>query len=185
MIELPAKICLLKLNIFDPDDIEDLKNTHPDFYNKIMDKVFNDTTGMFIKTKQEVNVPKILNPSVVKREKNWTKLIPKKYRTKFKKLGVEAWNEFAQALLDEEIYDPDEEYVTESDVKGMQVIAIPKTEKIPQWLDPYIDYNTLINTILAPFNPVMEIFNVPLIEEGKTRKGVNRKTTTISNIIKF
>jgi hypothetical protein len=69
--------------------------------------------------------------------------------------------------------------------KGMQIIAIPTNEKIPEWLQPYIDINTIVNDILAPFYPVLKIFKIRTIEEGKTRNGVNRKTNTISNIIKF
>ena len=43
----------------------------------------------------------------------------------------------------------------------------------------------MINNILAPFEPVLRIFKVRTIEEGKTVNGVNRKTEAISNIIKF
>ena len=48
MIELPAKVKLVKLNIFTVDDMKDLAKTHPREYDIIMDKVFHDTTGFFI-----------------------------------------------------------------------------------------------------------------------------------------
>ena len=47
-IELPSKVCILKLNIFSESDISDLQNTHPEIYNIIMEKIFNDRTGIFI-----------------------------------------------------------------------------------------------------------------------------------------
>ena len=68
----------------------------------------------------------------------------------------------------------------------MQIIAIPKTlDKIPTWLDRYIDYNTMVNNILAPFNPILNIIGIQTIDEGRLKNGVNRKTKAVSNIIKF
>ena len=52
-IELPSKIRLLKLNIFKESDIDDLRNTHPDIYNIIINEIFRDKTGMFIKQKKD------------------------------------------------------------------------------------------------------------------------------------
>ena len=52
-IELPSKIRLLKLNIFKESDIDDLRNTHPDIYNTIINEIFRDKTGMFIKQKKD------------------------------------------------------------------------------------------------------------------------------------
>jgi hypothetical protein len=43
----------------------------------------------------------------------------------------------------------------------------------------------MINNIIAPFEPVLEIFGAQFTEEGKTKNGVNRKTNTVTNIIKF
>lgn len=64
---------------------------------------------------------------------------------------------------------------------GVNVLSIPKSSKIPEWALDYIDYRTIVNNILAPFNSVLDIFNLPGIEEGKTGK----KTTGISNIIRL
>ena len=70
-------------------------------------------------------------------------------------------------------------------IVGMNVIAIPQNTKIPSWLDPYIDYTTIVNNILSPFVPVLELFGVKTLEEGKMFGGINRKTNSISNIIRF
>jgi hypothetical protein len=43
----------------------------------------------------------------------------------------------------------------------------------------------MVNNILAPFNPILDIIGIQTIEEGKIRNGVNRKTKAVSNIIKF
>ena len=43
----------------------------------------------------------------------------------------------------------------------------------------------MINNIISPFKPVLEIFGTQFTEEGKSKNGVNRKTDTITNIIKF
>ena len=67
----------------------------------------------------------------------------------------------------------------------MQVLAIPSNTNIPEWAKPYIDYSTMINNIISPFKPVLEIFGTQFTEEGKSKNGVNRKTDTITNIIKF
>ena len=67
----------------------------------------------------------------------------------------------------------------------MQVLAIPSNADIPEWVRPYIDYATMINNILAPFIPVLEIFKARTVEEGKMKSGVNRKTSAFTNIVKF
>jgi hypothetical protein len=181
-IEFPSKVSLVKMNIFNEEDIEDLKYTHPEIYRIIIDKIFNDTTGIFVtKTKDPgidyVNIKK----------KDWYNDIPKKFRTKFKKLGPIAWNTF----VDEVVSESNPKYAKlKSDSwiykkKGLQVLAIPSNSTIPEWAQPYIDYATMINNITAPFEPVLEIFGVKFTEEGKTHNGVNRKTNTITNIIKF
>ena len=66
-------------------------------------------------------------------------------------------------------------------VEGLSVLGIPRGQRIPEWITPYIDYNTVINSVLAPFKSVTETFNMPSIEEGRTGK----KTTGFSNIIKI
>lgn len=191
MIELPSKVSLLKLNIFDEDDIIDLKETNPDIYNTIIDKIFNDTTGIFISKKE---VPGIDYVNV--NDKKWFEKIPNKFRTKYKKLGAKAWNDFVDIMLNDETMSPADIKIQEKykdDIKpsveikkrGMQVIAIPSSATIPEWLQPYIDYSTMINNILAPFVPVLEIFKIQTVEEGKLKKGVNRKTNAFTNVIKF
>jgi hypothetical protein len=65
--------------------------------------------------------------------------------------------------------------------EGLTVLGIPLHEDIPQWIIPFVDYTTVINSVVAPFKSVTETFNMPSIEEGKT----GRKTTGFSNIIKI
>lgn len=69
--------------------------------------------------------------------------------------------------------------------KGLQVIAIPQNEKIPEWCFPYIDYNTVINNIIGQFQGVLDTFGINSPEVGKTIKSVNRKTKKFSNIVRF
>ena len=181
-IELPAKISLVKMNIFSEEDMEDLERTHPEIYQTIMDKIFNDTTGFFVTS---TFIPPItyVNP----KKKEWYSDIPKKYQTKFKKLGPFEWNKWVDKVMDHEVKvaDKEREGYYEYKKRGLQVLAIPSNAKIPDWAMPYIDYDTMVNTIIAPFKPVLEIFNAKFPEIGKTRNGVNRKTSTVSNIIKF
>ena len=181
-IELPAKISLVKMNIFNEEDMEDLERTHPEIYQTIMDKIFNDTTGFFVTS---TFIPPItyVNP----KKKEWYSDIPKKYQTKFKKLGPFEWNKWVDKVMDHEVKvaDKEREGYYEYKKRGLQVLAIPSNAKIPDWAMPYIDYDTMVNTIIAPFKPVLEIFNAKFPEIGKTRNGVNRKTATVSNIIKF
>lgn len=54
-IEFPAKVSLLKLKAFNIEDIADLETTYPDIYNILVDKIFNDTTGLFVIHKSTVN----------------------------------------------------------------------------------------------------------------------------------
>ena len=69
--------------------------------------------------------------------------------------------------------------------KGLQVISIPGNEQIPEWLQPYIDYNTVINNIIGQFKGVLDVFGVECPEVGKSIKSVNRKTKKFSNIVRF
>lgn len=51
-IDVPSKPRLLKLNIFSLNDIQDMKTSHPREYEIIRDKIFNDTTGIFVTEKK-------------------------------------------------------------------------------------------------------------------------------------
>ena len=190
MIELPSKVSLLKLNIFDEEDILPLKESHPDIYNLIIEKIFNDESGMFVSKTWEPGID-----YVNIKAKEWYKDIPKKFQAKYKKLGPEEWNHFVDQVTNDEAKEYDLKLVEKykDDIggkwiykkRGMQVIAIPSNSDIPEWLQPYIDYSTMINNIIAPFIPVLEIFQSKTVEEGKTKKGVNRKTNAFTNIVKF
>ena len=176
-IYLPAKVRALKLNIFTEEDMKDLAHTHPEYYNIIEEKIFNDTTDIFVKRTVDPGIRYVST-----NDKKWTEKIPQKYRTKYKKKGPVAWNQFVDDCEKNGV--DMNEHVT-YDKKGMQIIAIPTNEKIPEWLQPYIDIHTIVNDILAPIYPVLKIFKIKTVEEGRTRNGTNRKTNTISNIIKF
>ena len=141
-----------------------------------MDSVFNDTTGMFV-TKEWDNGITYVNS----KQKDWYTRLPKKYQSKYKKLGQEEWNKFVDTV------DLDDPNISEGrwiyKKKGMQVLAIPGNDTIPEWALPYIDYSTMINNIISPFVPVLEIFKAKTISEGKSKNG--RKTNRITNIVKF
>ena len=185
LIEFPSKVSLVKMNIFTEEDMIDLKDEEPEIYDIIMDKIFHDTTNIFVTKKWNPGI----NPVNV-RKKKWFEDIPEKYRTKYKKLGPKAWNEFA-----DDVDDHPEKYprITEEEKegyyiykkKGLQVLAIPSYGRIPDWALKYVDYDTMINNIIAPFKPVLECFHAKFPEVGKTKNGVNRKTASLSNIIKF
>lgn len=175
MIELPAKVSLVTLNLITEKDCAPLEKSHPEIYQLIMKYIFNDETGIFVQSKYEDDTIRIVNP----RNKKWYESIPKKYRAKYKKLGASEWNDFAEKNLTEE------QGHYEYKKQGLQVLAIPSNSLIPEWVRPYIDYTTTINNILSPFNPLLRIFKLPTIEEGKTIGGVNRKSERFSNIIKF
>lgn len=127
IIEFPAKVSLLKMNLQTEEELEQMKEKYPEKYEIIKEGIFNDKSGIFIKPAKGKNGEPIM-----------------------KKLG-------------------------------MKVLAIPTNENIPEWALDYIDYNTMINNILAPFNSVKEIFNLPTIDEGQT----GRKSGGLSNIIKL
>ena len=166
---------LLKLKIFREDDILPLKETNPDIYRAIITHIFHDTSGIFNTITVEDDTVRVVNPKL----KDWWKNIPKKYRTKYKRLGVEAWNAFAEENA------TDTSSHEESKIRGMQVLAIPSTEQIPEWVEPYIDLTTIVNDIMSPFMPVAKLFSIKTLEEGQTVNGVNRKTEGYSNIIKI
>jgi hypothetical protein len=127
MIEFPAKVTIVKMNITSLGVIKPLQEKNPELYERIKTKIFEDKTKIFIK-----------------------------------------WKKNSKGEMVE-------------DCKGMNVLAIPTNQKIPDWALEYIDYRTIINNVLAPFKSVTEIFNLPGIEEGET----GRKTTSISNIIRL
>lgn len=54
-IDVPSKPRLLKLKIFSEKDIEKLQYTYPNEYNIIKNKIFNDTTGMFVSERKVVD----------------------------------------------------------------------------------------------------------------------------------
>lgn len=121
-ISLPAKVAILKTKLTTLKSAETLEITNPSIYQRLKDKIYGDTTGMFVK-------------SVTDGEK----------------------------------------------IEGLSVIAIPKTESIPDWLIPYIDYTTVINSVLAPFKSVTETFGLPSIEEGPTE----RRSVGFTNIVRI
>ena len=176
-IELPSKVSLVKMNIFDESDIEELKYKNSTIYEYIMEKIFNDKTGMFVETR--VNDESIRYVS----GKNWIDKIPKKYKKLFVDKTANDWNAFVDSCINA---GKDCNYKkTTVKKRGLQVLAIPSNEKIPQWAIPYIDINTMVNNIISPFKPVLELFSSKFTFEGKTRGGVNRKTEKLTNIVKF
>ena len=126
-IEAPAKVSLLKLNLFTEDRLNIIEQSDPEIYSILKDKIFHDRTGFFISRKKDGTL----------------------------------------------------------NVRGLQVIAIPSGEKIPKWLLPYIDYTNMINSIVAPFNSVLDLLHIQMAQEGKSYKGINRKSDGMTNIIKF
>ena len=129
-IELPTKVKLLKLNMMTEESIRPLQYEYPQYYDILMNKIFNDTTGMFVKRKMVNGKQKI-------------------------------------------------------QVKGVQVIAIPLNKSIPKWLDPYIDYIGMVNTIMSPFKSVCELLGIHNVSVGKSTNGINRKTDKFTNIVNF
>lgn len=170
-IEPPSKVSLVKLKIFTLDDCKDLQETNPDIYNIIKEKIFKDESGIFISKKKNPDF-KVVNID----DKNWLKSIPSKYRSEFKNKTASEWNDFVYSKHN---IDYDYKY------RGLQVLAIPRNDRIPEWALKYADMTTMINTIISPFRPVMELFGNQTAIEGKTIAGVNRTSEKITNIIKF
>jgi len=69
--------------------------------------------------------------------------------------------------------------------KGLQVLAIPSYETIPEWVKPFIDYNNNIGTILSPFKSVTDLLKLTCVETGYVKNGVNRHVDSFTNIISF
>lgn len=179
LIDLPSKVSLVKLNIFKEQDLEPLKESEPEIYNTIIGKIFNDKTGMFVKKSWVSTGIDYVSTS----DKDWLNKIPKKYKSKYKTLGPMAWNEFVDDY--ESDNNTGEKGHWEYKKRGLQVLAIPSNGKIPKWALPFIDYSTMIDNIIAPFAPVLDIFNSQFVSVGKSYNGVNRKTNKFSNIVKF
>jgi hypothetical protein len=182
MIELPSKVKLLKLNIFVPEDIDNLKKIDEEKYQLIHDKIFHDKTNMFVTLEW---IPVIYDKSgnmLYGSNNKWYNDIPKEYRSEFKDQNPNIWNNFIEKTFNK-TRNGDGYWKMKS--RGMQVIAIPTTESIPEWLQSYVDIDTVVNNILAPMNSVLDIFNTKTVEVGKTINSVNRKSEAFTNVIKF
>ena len=177
LIEPPSKMSLLKMNIFSEEDIAPLKESHPEIYERIVKYIFHDETGMFVKKEW---IPTGIY-YVYTKSKDWYKEIPPKYRKEYKAKGQKAWNEFV-TNYDGEISQAGE---WKYSCSGLLTLGLPGNASIPEWTIPYIDLKTMVNNILAPFIPVLKIFKIKTLEEGKSRNGVNRKTEGLSRIVKF
>lgn len=178
-IDVPAKVSLLKMNIFTEEDMKDMEQTYPDIYEAIMKYIFHDMSGVFVTKKLDPGIDYIKG----RVGKDWHLKLPEKYRSKYKKLGPKAWNEFVDSVMDDPTVDKKGKWNYKK--RGLQVLAIPSNAEIPDWAKPYIDYATMVNNIVAPFKPVLEIFGPQFTEEGRTRNTVNRKSDTVTNIVKF
>lgn len=69
--------------------------------------------------------------------------------------------------------------------RGVQVLSIPMNAEIPQWVNPFIDIDTMIASILAPFKSVTELLRMVHVTTGFTANDVDRKNDTLTNIIRF
>lgn len=105
-IQLPEKIDIVKVKMTRKEDIEPLKETNPQAYERLMKHVFNG---------------------------------------KNKKLAD----------------------------KGVQVIAIPRSGEIPDWLLPFIDYDTIVNDNMSRFYSVLEALGVETIKASDKKYFTN------------
>ena len=69
--------------------------------------------------------------------------------------------------------------------KGFQVLAIPAYSRIPDWVKPYIDYNSMIGSILSPFKSVTDLLKINCVSTGYKKNGVDRESEMFTNIISF
>lgn len=69
--------------------------------------------------------------------------------------------------------------------RGLAILCIPQGKKIPDWCKPYIDYETIINTIIGKFKGVSNLLKIKSIRVGKKIGSSDRKTDKLSNIIGF
>ena len=91
--------------------------------------------------------------------------------------------EVYECLMKNVFHSPDREIAK----KGLQILAIPSGHTIPEWCQPYIDVQTVIGNIMAPFKGVLDIFGINNSTVGKNYSAVsvNRKTSKFSNIVRF
>lgn len=55
--------------------------------------------------------------------------------------------------------------------KGIDIISLPHSvEKVPEWVMPYIDYDTIINDNVSKFNSVLESLGISIIKATSTKK---------------
>lgn len=69
--------------------------------------------------------------------------------------------------------------------KGLNCICVPNGRRIPEAILPLVDYESIINNILAPIIPVLEILGVMGYDVGKTTITSNNRTRKITNMIRF
>lgn len=65
---------------------------------------------------------------------------------------------------------------------GLSVLAIPANANIPEWAIQFIDYETIINKIMAAYNSVTDSLKIDQVKVGKS---TSRRTTRFSNIVRF
>ena len=64
--------------------------------------------------------------------------------------------------IDEQILHCPVEYIRK---KGLSIIAIPRNvDKIPDWIIPFIDYDTITIDVLKKFYPVFSSLGIPTIK---------------------
>lgn len=69
--------------------------------------------------------------------------------------------------------------------KGLQVLAIPSYGSIPDWCKPYIDYGSVVGSILSPFKSVTDLLKINCLSTGYKSNGINREVESFTNIITF
>ena len=66
---------------------------------------------------------------------------------------------------------------------GFKIMAIPNNvPEIPEWIIPFIDYDSMISDILCKFKCVLDTLNMSHVECGKT---TTRKFRKFTNIVQF
>lgn len=97
-------------------------------------------------------------------------------------VGLEKTYPHIYTILKDEIFGSTDKNIV---AKGVQVLAIPSSATIPEWCNDYIDYSTVINTIIGQFKGVLDTFGIDCPDVGKQKHGVNRKSKKFTNIINF
>lgn len=69
--------------------------------------------------------------------------------------------------------------------RGLGIMMIPQNETIPDWCKPYIDYETVINSIICKFKSVTNMLKIKNISVGKKVGNSDRKSQRLSNIVGF